>query len=248
MTTYTTVTCLLDPSGETETIDNNSCILWWPFNFQYFLQQMMGISAYYFCQKTLYCMVYCITCVVHHCQNESKLNHQGNLFAPQLVWFHCLQWNHFPVREMVSRVLRHSADCLACTFCKFLQLEVIPLQPICEIKNIFPSLGRRGCHRKSAVGHLQPFGQSLTFLWKKGKRLRQEPVSYAARYEFSQINPRHTITLVINTCTETILHQLKTEMPTCQSEFAYLSYSTSIPQDQTGGTGRLLVHVSIMQR
>lgn len=54
-----------------------------------------------------HCMVYCITCVVHHCQDEIKLNHQGNLFPTQLVWLHCLQQNHFPIREMVSRVLRH---------------------------------------------------------------------------------------------------------------------------------------------
>lgn len=129
--------------------------------------------------------------------------------------------------------------CSACRFCRFLQGEVILLQPICEIRNISRSLGRRGCHRKSAVGNLQPFGQSLTsFIWKI---LCQELVSYAARYEFLQIYPRYTITLVTNTFTETILHQLKTEVPTCQSEFAYLSYSTSIPQDQAGGTARLLV-------
>lgn len=177
MATYTTVTYLLDPSGETAKIYNNSRILWWPFNFQYFLQQVTGISVYYFCQKTLYCMVYCITCAVHHCQKESKLNHQGNLFALQLLWFHCLQWNRFPIREMVSTVLSCSPHCSAC---RFLQGEAILLQPVYEIKNIStPSLGRKGCHRKSAVGNLQLFRQSLTsFIWK---RLCQEPARYAAR-------------------------------------------------------------------
>lgn len=147
MTTCTEVTCLLDPPGQTEKI-NNSDILWWPFNLQYFLQQMTGTSVYYFCQKTLYCMVYCITCVVHHCQSKSKLNHQGTLFSPQLVWFQCLRWNHFPTREMASAVLCSSHRC---SVRRFLQGKVMLLQLICEIKKCVLFSGEEEMHWLASV-------------------------------------------------------------------------------------------------
>lgn len=171
---------------------------------------MMAISVYCFCQKTLCCMVYCRTCVVYYCQNGSKLNHQGNPFTPQLVWCHCLQWNHFPFREMVSRVLR-------VLMCKFLQVIFTSDPAHLQNKNHVLSLGRRGCHSKSAAGNLQPFGQPLTsFICK---RLCQEPVSQAARYEFSQINPGRVITLDINTCTETSFTNWKLKCPLVNLNF-----------------------------
>lgn len=148
MTTCTEVSCLPWRFKETCKI-NNSDILWWPFNRQCFLQQMTGTSVYYFCQKTLHSMAYCITCVVHHCQSKSKLNHQGTLFSPQLVWFWCLCWNHFPAREMAGAVLSSSHHC---SIWRFLQGKVMLLQLIWEIKNAFSSLGRKRC-----------FGQPLFF-------------------------------------------------------------------------------------